>query len=98
MKTTEKLLAEVARRRLERAGKVLAAVMEGTIVNLGSLIYTKSDTGFEARMFSSKPLMNQGELSIAIQDVNEWLALKGVHGRIHRLDSGGSPEWGLVDN
>lgn len=78
--------------RQERAVKLLGAIIDGTVRNLGGIICPKPlpPTG---RM----SIMNQRDLYDAIQDVNAWLEKQGVPGRIQRLDSSGSPEWGLVD-
>jgi len=59
-----------------------------TVVSYGSA-YESGPNG--------KFLMSMSELAIAVRDVNQWLVSKNVRGRVERLDSGGRPEWGLVD-
>jgi hypothetical protein len=78
-------------KRIERAAKLLGAVMDGTVRNFGGMIYPLpyNDKLFNSIMFSS-------DLRDAILDVNNWLAKHKLKGRIERLDAGGSPEWGLV--
>ena len=81
--------------RIKRAGKILAAVIDGTVMNFGGLIEScvKTPTGKKLtplRIYIS-------DLPDAIADVNAWLAEKKISGRVQRIDSGGAPEWALVD-